>query len=345
MASQIPCLTTLRALGAALLLCSGCSTVQPLEDSEWLPFMEVGPATQALPEAVTLEPPLDDIETVAYLDDFEAGPDVGSLPDAVTLDTPDCALVDPVVDLDLGHDLFTHTPVDEPIFASDQPVRLPIGVGVGTRWATCRDSGARCVLDNVRTVTTPVEARRDLFVTSFERCSGCPDDCELEAAGAWAAEYAFETDALVQGTYQVIVDTDETLIVGFIVDDEAARIVQGWDEGCRDEGVCAPRPISVVSTRRHITVAQSEAVTLSLQLEVPFRCPSRGHVTELGWDLSGTQITPVVYAVEPEGEACAHRRGGRFAVERTLTIAAGLLPPGGYTIEHGGEVITLLTIR
>lgn len=324
---------------------TGCSMEPPLEGYSVLHDVESAPNQPRLPDAVTLDEPLDNVALVPYLEGFEASPETSALPEAVTLEELECSRFDPIEQIDLGPDLFMRTTSTRALFESEEPVRLSLGIDVAASWATCRESGERCLYESFQTESRQDEERSHLFVTTFSRCTGCNLECELEASSAWAGEFRFESEALPQGVYQVMIESRKPTVMGFVVDDEAAKIVTEWSDTCRSLSTCRPLQIALTTPSSEITVDADETVEVRLQLEVPFRCPADGVVTDVGWDLSGDRISPVFYAVEPGHSSCISDRSSPLVVERTLRIDAGFLAPGTYTIEHDGEVVTTIHVR
>jgi hypothetical protein len=306
----------------------------------WLDDVSVAPESPALPDAATLDPPAGDFAVV---------PDTAPLPDAATLEEPCCTWADPVAEIGFDPETFTRPAAARALFPSDGPVSFSLGTGRSSRWTTCVESGESCLSETVEAASSELDGWEHHFVAAFSRCSGCALECASATTDTWlVGEHAFESGALAEGSYEVIVESVEPFVEGFVVDDDAASIVASWSSECLAAGRCEPRGVAA-SSRPRINARADRAIEIRLSVETAFACPDQGTVSEVAWNLEEGTITPVLYAVEPdpdEVDGCdAAAAPAPVTVERTLTIAAGLLVPGTYAVELDGASVTTLVVR
>lgn len=271
------------------------------------------------------------------------------LPEAVELEEQlVCEWIDPLLDT-------AHSPSRASfqkattLFGSSQPIALTLGRELTAQWATCRATGESCLYEGYQASTTALEGVSNTFVTSFERCGSCTESCEPMLSGASLEGAAPLISAgQPEGTYEVILESRARLVTGFIVDDEATAIMTSWSTACVERGDCRPRQIALDGPSEPLLFTTAEAIEIPLTAVVAFDCPETGVLTELAWHLDDSTLTPIIYAVEPEESECScgdELACPPFGAARTLTIAAGVLEPGSYTVEHEGEVVSRFDVE
>lgn len=266
-----------------------------------------------------------------------------------------CVEIDPA-DPDSGVHLGLSVMRSRPIhlFSPESASSIRLGSHSETFVLQCVNLLEGCSIGHIRATFTPNERWVNYFMARVERCDFCPQDCE-PVGSAWTEyELVLYADPLAEGSYEVLYNSSVPAASGFVVDGAASAIREGWSRECELSGQCEPTPPSVSSLAEETTFDADEPIELPLLIEVPFRCPQDGVVTEVAWSMTRGRppaipgpIELVFYSLEPEEARCTCPENGcaPLTVQRTLTIMPGLLPPGAHTVEHNGELVETFSIE